>query len=76
MIICRGKHIFRGQVNKTKARPGPNARCRGQLVEAEAEAKILVSRPVWSRVLNINALITMMMMMTMVVAGKCMVMSK
>jgi len=47
---------YRGQVNKTEARSRPNARGRGQLVEAkaEAEAKRLASRPVWPPDLSIS----------------------
>jgi len=54
-IILHWIH-FRGQVNKTEARPRPDARGRGQLVEAkaEAEAKVLASRPVWLRNLHIT----------------------
>ena len=48
--------IFRRQVNNIEARPRPKVRGRGQLVEANAEAKILASRPVWPRGDGLEAL--------------------
>jgi len=50
----------RGQAEAKCLRPRPRpklwgrGRCRGQIFEAEARAKILASRPLWPRGLNIT----------------------
>ena len=42
----------RGQVTKSEDMPRPDARGRGQYVEAKVEDKISASRTVWPRGLN------------------------